>query len=94
MKVNTPHGDFDVVEITYKDQRELHRLELKSIDVDTGKLNVDGWMALLDEVALLAFGTMSEAADNLKDFRQEEIDAILSSIHNAYMSPPKKPKGD
>jgi hypothetical protein len=94
MKIKTPHGDFDVKEITYAKQRELHRLELKSIDVDSGKLDVDGWMSLLDEVALLAFGTMEEAADKLQNFRQEEIDTILSAIHNAYIQPPKKSKGD
>ena len=50
MKVETKHGNFDVNEITYGEQRNLHRFELRSMDIETGKLDVDRWCDLLDHV--------------------------------------------
>ena len=61
MKIETKHGNYDVAEITYGKQRELHRAELKAINVDTGKLDVDRWMDLLDLVAIMAFGSEEES---------------------------------
>ena len=93
MKIETKHGSYDVAEISYKDQRSLHRLELKAIDVDTGKLDVDRWMDLLDEVALKAFGSEEEAEKQLSGLHQAEIDLVLAEIQAQYQNPSKKSKG-
>lgn len=94
MKIETKHGNYDVAEITYKQQRELHRAELKAINVDTGKLDVDRWMDLLDLVTIMAFGSEEASEKELDGLKQEEIDLVLSDIQSAYQNPPKKMKGD
>lgn len=94
MKIETKNGNYDVSEITYKQKRELHRLELKAIDVDTGKLIVDRWMDLLDHVAILAFGSEEEVEKQLGNLEQEKIDLVLSEIQSSYQTLPKKMKGD
>ena len=93
MKVKTKYGDFDVKEVTLSEQRELHRAELKSLDVSTGKLDVDRWMDLLDRVAEMAFGSEEKAWEEMAHLKQEEIDLVLTDIQAAWQNPPKKSKG-
>tara|TARA_R110002020_G_scaffold204521_3_gene408611 strand:+ start:2766 stop:3050 length:285 start_codon:yes stop_codon:yes gene_type:complete len=93
LKIETKHGNYDVAEITYKQQRELHRAELRAVNVDTGKLDVDRWMDLLDLVAQMAFGSEEEIEKQLNGLKQEEIDFVLSEIQSVYQAPSKKMKG-
>jgi|TARA_R110002073_G_scaffold238774_2_gene399878 hypothetical protein len=94
LKIETKNGNYDVSEITYKQKRELHRLELKALNIETGKLDVDRWMDLLDHIAILAFGSEEEAEKQLGGLEQEKIDLVLSEIQSSYQALPKKMKGD
>ena len=43
MTVKTPHGDFEIRELSFKDRRELHRLEVKSFK--DGELDIEKYYA-------------------------------------------------
>ena len=88
MNIKTKHGNFDINEITYGQARDLHRAELRSMNISTGELNVDGWCDLLDKVQEYAFG--EDAEKKLSHLKQEHIDVVLSEIHSFYLTPPKK----
>lgn len=90
MNIKTKHGNFDVNEITYGEQRNLHRYELRSMDIETGKLDVDCWCDLLDHVSELAFGSQEKAQKQLCHLEQAQIDLVLTEIQQFYLTPPKK----
>ena len=51
MKVSTTHGDFVVNAISFKDRRELHKLEIQAISVD-GQVETGSFYNILEWVVL------------------------------------------
>ena len=87
MKVKTDHGAFDVPNITFKARRELHKLEVKAITKE-GEINTEKFFDVLDWV--LNFG-FSDPEKDLGKLDDNDIDAVLMSVYNAYKEPnPKK----
>ena len=54
MKVSTTHGDFVVNAISFKDRRELHKLEIQAISVD-GQVETGSFYNILEWVMNFAF---------------------------------------
>ena len=78
MLVKTEHGEFEVNEITFKQQRKLHRLN--SMSRWEGSLDAEKYFDLLDEVK-----EVSGLSDKtLKVFTDPEIDAILRDVFISY----------
>ena len=87
MKVKTDHGTFEVRDITFKARRELHKLEVKAITKD-GDINTEKFFDVLDWVLNFAFSDPEKSLGKLDD---NDIDAVLMSVYNAYKEPnPKK----
>ena len=87
MKVKTDHGTFEVRDITFKARRELHKLEVRAITQD-GVVDTPKFFDVLDWILNYAFPNPEKELGTLDD---NEIDAILMSIYNAYKEPnPKK----
>ena len=86
MTVKTDHGSFEVRELTFRDRRELHRLEVDSVDSEN-ELKMDRFFAILDWVMNFAFKKPEEI---LGKFDDSTIDEILIAVYNAYKEPSKK----
>lgn len=86
MVVETPHGEFEVNDITRK-QRRQHYGKVKMVfaikDEDITKINK--LHTLADEFTLLAFGSEEEAEKKLKGLTVAQEDEVLSAIIVAYM---------
>ena len=86
MTVKTDHGSFEVRELTFRDRRELHRLEVDSVDSEN-ELKMDRFFAILDWVMNFAF---KKPVEILGKFDDSTIDEILIAVYNAYKEPSKK----
>lgn len=86
MKVKTEHGTFDVPNITFKDRRSLHHLEVKAIQPD-GSLDTGAFFHVLDWILNFAF---DDPEKSLGKFNDNDIDSILMSVYNAYKEPDQK----
>ena len=86
MIVETPHGEFEVNDITRKQRRE-HYGKVKMVfainDEDVTK--IDKLHALADEFTLLAFSSEEKAEKKLKGLTVAEEDEVLTAIIVAYM---------
>ena len=86
MIVETPHGEFEVNDITRK-QRRKHYGKVKMVfaidDEDITK--IDKLHSLADEFTLLAFGSEEEAEKKLDGLTVAEEDEVLTAIIVAYM---------
>lgn len=85
MKVETNHGDFEVKELTFKDRRELHSLEIQS--ATDGEVDLSKFYNVLNWVMDFAFEDAEKALGQLND---NEIDEVLLAIYNRYKEPSKK----
>ena len=81
MIVDTPHGEFEVKDITRKERRKYYKKvkEVFSCE-DLTKLH-----ELSDEFALLAFGNEKNADEKLKDLTAVQEDEVLTAIIGGYM---------
>ena len=86
MTVKTKHGKFECRELTFKDRRKLHRLEVTTLDAD-GSINLDKYYDVLEFIMRFAFADPEAALGHLGD---TEIDTVLSEIYTRYKNPPKK----
>lgn len=88
MTVKTEHGTFECRDLTFKDRRELHRLEVQAVD-NEGKFQQDKYYDVIEWVMDFAFDNPEEHLSELSDV---EIDIVLTEIYSAYKQPPKKKK--
>ena len=81
MIVDTPHGEFEVKNITRKERRGFYK-KVKEVftSKDLGKLHELG-----DEFAVLAFGTEEKADKKLEQLTAVQEDQVLTAIIGAYM---------
>jgi hypothetical protein len=86
MTITTKHGDFECRELTFKDRRKLHRLEVTTLDAD-GLINLEKYYDVLEFIMRFAFADPEAALGHLND---TEIDTVLSEIYTRYKNPPKK----
>ena len=86
MIVKTAHGDFTVKDITFKDRRHLHRLEIKAIKKD-GEMDMEKYYDVLEWVMDFAWDSPEEALAELTD---NQCDEVLAAIYSAYKEPSKK----
>tara|TARA_R100000808_G_scaffold2941_3_gene10966 strand:- start:2867 stop:3130 length:264 start_codon:yes stop_codon:yes gene_type:complete len=86
MTVKTDHGSFEVRDLTFKDRRELHKLEVGSVDSQSD-IKMDKFLVVLEWVMNFAFDNPEE---HLGQFNDNIIDEILIAIYNAYKEPSKK----
>jgi len=85
MIVKTNHGEFEVKDLSFKDRRHLHRLEVNS--TSDGEFNIGKFYNVLEWVMEFAFGSPEK---ELKDLGDNEIDEVLLAIYNQYKEPSKK----
>jgi len=86
MTVKTKHGEFECRELTFKDRRKLHRLEVTTLGAD-GKINLEKYYDVMEFVMTYAFSNPEAELGHLDD---TEIDTVLSEVYNRYKNPPKK----
>ncbi|QDP53888.1 MAG: hypothetical protein Unbinned202contig1002_17 [Prokaryotic dsDNA virus sp.] len=81
MIVDTPHGEFEVKDITRKERRKYYR-KVKTVfaEQDQEKLH-----DLSDEFALLAFKNDETAEKKLGNLTALQEDEVLTAIIIAYM---------
>jgi hypothetical protein len=85
MTVKTPHGEFEVKSLTFKDRRTLHGLEVKSIK--EGEVDLALFYDALNWILDFAFDNAEKSLDGLSD---NQIDEVLLAIYNQYKEPSKK----
>ena len=88
MTVKTKHGEFECADLTFKDRRVLHRLEVQAIDSD-GVFQQDKYYDVIEWIMDYAFNDAESVLGHLSDI---EIDNVLTEIYSAYKEPPKKKK--
>jgi len=88
MTVKTEHGEFECCDLTFKDRRVLHRLEVLAID-SKGNFQQDKYYDVIEWVMDYAFSDAESALGHLSDV---QIDNVLTEIYSAYKQPPKKKK--
>tara|TARA_R100000742_G_C4268258_1_gene86616 strand:- start:1064 stop:1330 length:267 start_codon:yes stop_codon:yes gene_type:complete len=88
MTVKTEHGDFECRDLTFKDRRALHRLEVQAIDSD-GNFQQDKYYDVIEWVMNYAFIDAESTLGHLNDI---QIDNVLTEIYSAYKEPQKKKK--
>ena len=85
MTIKTDHGTFECRELTFKDRRELHQLEVDCV-IDE-KVNMQQFLKVLDWVMEFAFDNPEETLGHLD---ANSIDEVLMAIYNSYKEPSKK----
>lgn len=88
MTVKTKHGTYECRDLTFKDRRKLHRMEVAAIDID-GKFEPSKYYDVIEWVMDYAF---DDPEANLGELSDVEIDVVLSDIYEAYKKPSKKKK--
>ena len=86
MTVKTEHGDFECRELTFKERRSLHRLEINILHKD-GSVNLDKYYDVMEWIMRFAFEDAEKALGHLDD---NQIDTVLSEIYSRYKNPSKK----
>jgi hypothetical protein len=81
MIVDTPHGEFEVKNITRKERRKFYK-KVKEVftSQDISKLHELG-----DEFTLLAFGDDKKADEALGNLSALQEDEVLTAIIGTYM---------
>ena len=85
MIVKTDHGEFDVKDLTFRDRRTLHSLEIQS--TTDGEFDISKFYNVLGWVMEFAFDDPEIALGKLGD---NEIDEVLLAVYNQYKEPSKK----
>ena len=85
MTIKTPHGSFEVRELTFKDRRELHRLEVKTFKSE--EIDIEKYYDVLEWVLVFAFKNPEKALGKLDD---NAIDEVLSIVYQEYKGINKK----
>ena len=85
-KVKTKHGEYDVKPLSFKERRELHKLEIEAANID-GEMDFGKYIVLIDWVIQKALINPAAILDGLDD---TEIDDIGSEIYTFYKNSSKK----
>ena len=88
MKVKALGKEYQVKDITYKERRDLHRLNAKAFW--DGKVNPDNYYDVLEKVAEIS----GLGEDDFKSLSMTEIDQILQEVFTNYMGLEKNADGD
>ena len=88
MKVKALGKEYQVKDITYKERRDLHRLNAKAFW--DGKVNPDNYYDVLEKVAEIS----GWGEDDFKGLSMTEIDQILQEVFTQYMGLEKNADGD
>ena len=88
MKVKALGKEYQVKDITYKERRDLHRLNAKAFW--DGKGNPDNYYDVLEKVAEIS----GLGEDDFKGLSMTEIDQILQEVFTQYMGLEKNADGD
>mgnify|MGYP003132533433 CR=1 FL=1 len=88
MKVKALGKEYQVKDITYKERRDLHRLNAKAFW--DGKVNPDNYYDVLEKVAEIS----GLGEDDFKGLSMTEIDQILQEVFTQYMGLEKNADGD
>tara|TARA_R110002020_G_scaffold469995_2_gene695450 strand:+ start:1992 stop:2258 length:267 start_codon:yes stop_codon:yes gene_type:complete len=88
MKVKALGKEYQVKDITYKERRNLHRLNAKAFW--DGKVNPDNYYDVLEKVAEISGLDEKE----FKDLSMTEIDQVLQEVFTEYMGLGKNADGD
>ena len=88
MKVKALGKEYQVKDITYKERRDLHRLNAKAFW--DGKVNPDNYYDVLEKDAEIS----GLGEDDFKSLSMTEIDQILQEVFTQYMGLEKNADGD
>ena len=88
MKVKALGKEYQVKDITYKERRDLHRLNAKAFW--DGKINPDNYYDVLEKVAEIS----GLGEKDFKDLSMVEIDQVLQEVFTQYMGLEKNADGD
>ena len=88
MKVKALGKEYQVKDITYKERRDLHRLNAKALW--DGKINPDNYYDVLEKVAEIS----GLGEKDFKDLSMVEIDQVLQEVFTQYMGLEKNADGD
>ena len=88
MEIKALGKKYEIKEITYKERRELHRINAKAFW--DGKINPDNYYDVLEKVAEIS----GLGEQNFKDLSMIEVDQVLQAVFNEYMGLEKKENGD
>jgi len=88
MKVKALGEEYQVKDITYKERRDLHRLNAKAFW--DGKINPDNYYDVLEKVAEIS----GLGEKDFKDLSMVEIDQVLQEVFTQYMGLEKNADGD
>ena len=89
MTVKTDHGTFECRELTFKNRRALHRLEVSAVNLATGEMNSKGFYDVLEWIMNFAIKNPGKELSHLDD---NQIDEVLIAIYNKYKKGPSKKK--
>ena len=86
MVVDTPHGEFEVKDITRKERRKYYK-KVKQVlsNNQTEEVNLESLHELGDDFVILAFGNEKNAEKALGSLSVVEEDVVINSIISAYM---------
>ena len=87
IKVKTKHGEFDVKPLTFKERRQLHRLEIDAANIDGDSMDFGKYVELIDWVISK---TIANSESVLSDFDDNQIDDIGAEIYTHLKSTNKK----
>ena len=88
MEIKALGKKYEIKEITYKERRELHRINAKAFR--DGKINPDNYYDVLEKVAEIS----GLGEQNFKGLSMIEVDQVLQAVFNEYMGLEKKENGD
>ena len=88
MEIKALGKKYKIKEITYKERRELHRLNAKAFW--DGKINPDNYYDVLEKTAEIS----GLGEKDFKGLTMIEIDKVLQQIFTQYMGLEKKEDGD
>ena len=88
MKVKALGEEYQVKDNTYKERRDLHRLNAKAFW--DGKINPDNYYDVLEKVAEIS----GLGEKDFKDLSMVEIDQVLQEVFTQYMGLEKNADGD
>jgi len=86
MIIKIDKKEYDVKDCTYKERRELHRMNAKVWA--TGEMDIDAYYLLLDRV-----GEIAQIEAELETMTMPKIDQLLQSIFLEYLNISPKEAG-
>jgi len=86
MTVKTEHGTYECRDLTFKARRDLHRLEVLTVNID-GEVDVNKYYDVIEWVMQYALDDPEEKLGHLDDMA---IDSVISEIYRKYKIPAKK----